>query len=60
MILPTPPTSSTAPRSSSSVWVLRDGEPVEIEIVAGDTDGRFTEIRDGLQESDQVIVGQDG
>jgi HlyD family secretion protein len=51
MILPTPPTSSTAPRSSSSVWVLRDGEPVEIEIVAGDTDGRFTEIRDGLQEA---------
>lgn len=60
MILPSPPTRSTAPRSSSSVWVLRDGEPVEIEIVAGDTDGRFTEIRGGLQEGDQVIVGQDG
>lgn len=60
MILPTPPTRSTAPRSSSSVWVLRDGEPVEIEIVAGDTDGRFTEIQEGLQEGDQVIVGQDG
>jgi HlyD family secretion protein len=60
MILPTPPTRSTAPRSSSSVWVLRDGEPVEIQIVAGDTDGRFTEIQDGLQEGDQVIVGQDG
>jgi HlyD family secretion protein len=59
MILPTPPTRSTAPRSSSSVWVLRDGEPVEIQIVAGDTDGRFTEIQDGLQEGDQVIVGQD-
>ncbi|MEO1179151.1 MAG: efflux RND transporter periplasmic adaptor subunit [Pseudomonadota bacterium] len=60
MILPSPPTRSTAPRSSSSVWVLQDGEPVDIEIVAGDTDGRFTEIQEGLQEGDQVIVGQDG
>lgn len=59
MILPTPPTRSTAPQSSSTVWVLRDGEPVQLEIVAGNTDGRFTEIRGGLQEGDQVIVGQD-
>jgi len=60
MILPSPPTRSSAPRSSSTLWVLRNGEPLEIEIDGGDTDGRFTVIRGGVEEGDRVIVGQDG
>ncbi|MEO1494814.1 MAG: efflux RND transporter periplasmic adaptor subunit [Pseudomonadota bacterium] len=60
ILLPRPPGHSTAPRSLSTVWVLRGTEVVEIEVNPGDTDGRLTEIREGLREGDLVIVGQDG
>ena len=59
ILLPRPPSRSSAQRSLSTVWVLRDGEALEIEIVSGDSDGRLTEVRGGLQEGDVVIVGQD-
>ncbi|PUB12440.1 efflux RND transporter periplasmic adaptor subunit [Yoonia sediminilitoris] len=40
-----------------TVWVLRDGMPVEIPVVAGATDGIRTEIIEGaLDKGDEVIV----
>lgn len=42
-----------------TVWVLRDGEPQEIAIRSGATDGRMTVIDEGeLSEGDVVIVGR--
>lgn len=39
------------------VWVLRDGRPVAVPVVAGATDGRYTEITGGeLQEGMDVIT----
>jgi HlyD family secretion protein len=41
-----------------TVWVLRDGEPVQVSVRTGATDGSYTEILDGeLKEGDQVITG---
>ena len=40
------------------VWVLRDGEPVQVPVRIGASDGQRTEILSGeLQEGDQVITG---
>jgi len=40
------------------VWVLRDGEPVQVPVQIGVNDGQRTEILSGeLQEGDQVITG---
>ncbi len=41
-----------------TVWVLRDGEPVQVSVRTGATDGSYTEIMGGgLKEGDQVITG---
>jgi HlyD family secretion protein len=41
-----------------TVWVLRDGEPVQVSVRTGATDGSYTEILGGeLKEGDQVITG---
>lgn len=40
------------------VWVLRDGEPVQVPVRIGGTDGSYTEILGGgLKEGDEVITG---
>jgi HlyD family secretion protein len=40
------------------VWVLRNGEPVQVAVRTGATDGSYTEILGGeLKEGDQVITG---
>lgn len=40
------------------VWVLRDGEPVQVPVQIGASDGQRTEILSGeLREGDQVITG---
>ncbi|WP_282007943.1 efflux RND transporter periplasmic adaptor subunit [Brevundimonas aveniformis] len=40
------------------VWVLRDGEPVQVPVRIGASDGQRTEILGGeLQDGDQVITG---
>lgn len=40
------------------VWVLRDGEPVQVPVRIGVSDGRHTQILEGdIREGDQVIVG---
>ncbi len=44
-------------RSERTVWVLRDGEAVEVPVEQGDTDGRMTQILSGdIAEGDLVIV----
>lgn len=44
----------------STLWVLRDGQPLRISVKLGRSDGRFTEVLDGeLKEGDQVITGED-
>ena len=41
-----------------TVWVLRDGKPVQVSVRTGATDGSYTEILGGeLREGDQVITG---
>jgi HlyD family secretion protein len=43
---------------TNTVWVLEDGEPVEIEFETGRTDGRLTEVKSGeLDEGTPVITG---
>ena len=39
------------------VYVLRDGQPQEVRVTTGATDGDFVEILSGLSEGDRVIVG---
>jgi HlyD family secretion protein len=43
----------------SRVLVLRDGMLVEVEIEAGLRNWQFTEVREGLEEGDQVVVSLD-
>lgn len=41
-----------------TVWVLRDGRPVQVNITTGATDGSYTEVLGGeLKEGDRVITG---
>lgn len=63
-LMPRPP--SGAPKSQAPVtdkdgrkrvWVLRNGEPVPVQVITGASNGRFTEIVDGdLQEGENVIT----
>ncbi|MHA6264933.1 efflux RND transporter periplasmic adaptor subunit [Arenibacterium sp. CAU 1754] len=42
-----------------TLWVLKDGVPMEISVKSGDSDGRFTTILQGpLSEGDVVITDQ--
>jgi HlyD family secretion protein len=44
-------------KKDSSVWTLKDGEPVEIKVSTGLTDGSQTEITgDGLSDGTEIIV----
>ncbi|MCB1347969.1 MAG: efflux RND transporter periplasmic adaptor subunit, partial [Maritimibacter sp.] len=60
MIMPGPPGQDATPSAradGSSIWVLRDGQPVRIEVTTGATDGSRTEVAgEGLAEGDQVIT----
>ncbi len=61
LILPRPPAGSgdAAGGLAHSLWVVRGGSPVEVEITPGDTDGLFTAILSGdLAEGDAVITDQ--
>lgn len=52
------PTPKASPHSKGPrVWVLKDGQPVEILVRTGLTDGRFTEATgDGLNEGVPLII----
>lgn len=43
----TPPPKPGSSDSTPKVWTLKDGEPLEIEVTTGITDGRVTEITGG-------------
>lgn len=46
---------------SVKVYVLRQGQPVQVQVRLGITDGSFTEIAEGeVQEGDQVILSYSG
>lgn len=60
LVLPSRPSDNGSARADgSTVWVLRDGVPVEIPVKVGESDGRDTEILSGdLAEGDKVIIDQ--
>ena len=63
MIMPGPPgqndSATTTRADGKSVWVLRDGQPVRVEVTPGATDGSRTEVAgDGLAEGDLVITAK--
>jgi HlyD family secretion protein len=45
---------------AKTVWVLRGGTPQQVSIHTGLSDGTVTEVVDGLNEGDAVIVDVDG
>ncbi|MBT8411900.1 MAG: efflux RND transporter periplasmic adaptor subunit [Octadecabacter sp.] len=48
-----------AAADEKTLWVLKEGVPTEIQVEAGENDGRFTAIVEGpLSEGDVVIVGR--
>src|SRR5215470_3704882 len=49
---------SPAAPGSRSIWVLRDGRPVPVQITVGVSDGTLTEVLSGpLQPGDKVLTG---
>jgi HlyD family secretion protein len=55
---PKPPEPVASVTVDRSVWVLRDGEPVEVGVRLGATDGRHSEVVGGdLRAGIEVIVG---
>ncbi len=61
LILPAPGSRSGQAGSATgkSLWVLRDGVPVEVAVVLGESDGRRTVVTsDDLSEGDLVISDQ--
>ena len=58
MLMPTTP-QAPATAGDGTIWVLRDGQPVETAIETGETDGEVTEILGGdLAEGELVITGR--
>lgn len=63
-LLPGPPAfRAAAPREDTgpnrTVWILRDGEPAQVKIVIGSSDGKHTEVQNGdIQVGQTVIVDQ--
>lgn len=59
-LLPRPPgvdKAPAAPREGDRVFVLKDGQPVEVAVEAGLSDGKSTEISaDGLRVGDQILL----
>lgn len=55
-----PDTLQSTLRNTTTVWILRDGQPVAVPVSTGLTDGRVTEITGGdLHAGMEVITGQD-
>lgn len=49
--------SNTRADGRRTIWLLREGEAVAVEVLAGQTDGMITEIREGeIAEGDLVIT----
>lgn len=59
LVMPSRPGSGSSTASGKSVWVLRDGLPVEVAVTPGATNGKFTIVTQGdLTVGDQVITDQ--
>ncbi len=52
-----PGTKGTPDAGKQRIWVLQDGKPLERMIRTGLSDGQKTEILEGLQDGETVIVG---
>ena len=52
----TPPPKAGSRNSEPHVWVLRDGEPVEVKVVPGITDGRKTEITSSELTAETPVI----
>ncbi len=56
MLMPDAP-EEQAQGDARTIWVMREGAPVEVDVLAGDSDGSVTEILQGdLTEGDAVIT----
>jgi HlyD family secretion protein len=60
-LMPRPPRQSapqakTANGAAPKVWILRDGQPVPVEVKTGATNGRMTEILDGTLTAGAEVV----
>jgi HlyD family secretion protein len=51
-----PPPKAGSSDSTPKVWILKDGEPSEIQVKPGITDGRFTEITGGDLAADTPLI----
>lgn len=50
--------TAAAVATGRSLWVLKDGAPVEVAVSLGATDGKYTEVTGDLAEGDLVITDQ--
>ncbi|MGZ3479398.1 MAG: efflux RND transporter periplasmic adaptor subunit [Myxococcaceae bacterium] len=51
-------TSADASAAGRSLWILRDGKPVPVQVTVGVSDGTFTEVVSGpVQAGDAVLTG---
>ena len=60
-LLPGPPQFRPASQreetgSNRSVWVLRNGEPVQVAIVIGASDGKSTQVKGGDVQAEQALI----
>jgi HlyD family secretion protein len=55
-----PDTAAAATADQAHVYLLRDGQPEQVAVTPGLTDGQRTEVSGGLSEGDAVIVGRNG
>ncbi len=60
MLMPRPPQQAPkaqpAPGGTPRVWVLRDGQPVALEVQTGATNGRVTEIAGGELKAGMAVI----
>ena len=49
-----------APHVERTVYLLRDGKPAPVQLKTGISDGVTTEVLEGLNEGDQVVIGSLG
>jgi HlyD family secretion protein len=55
-----PPGEGAAKGRPATVWRLKDGSLVPAPVRLGLSDGRFTELLEGIAEGDKVVVGEAG
>ncbi|MFT7860338.1 MAG: efflux RND transporter periplasmic adaptor subunit [Sulfurimonas sp.] len=51
------PKNTTQKNKSEHVWILQNEKPKAVDVVLGESDGRYTIIKSGLSKDAQVIIG---